>query len=62
MEKSETELYYRIADIFHENEVLHHGSPTCLGRQHLDIYFPELNIGVEYQGAQHYIAVDFFGG
>ncbi len=59
---SETELYYRIADTFHEFEVVHHGSPAWLGRQHLDIYFPELNIGVEYQGAQHYVAVDFFGG
>lgn len=59
---SETELYYRIADTFNEYEVIHHGSPSWLGRQHLDIYFPKLNIGVEYQGAQHYVAVDFFGG
>lgn len=59
---SETELYYRIADTFKEHEVIHHGSPSWLGRQHLDIYFPNLNIGVEYQGAQHYVAVDFFGG
>lgn len=59
---SETELYYRIADTFNEHEVVHHGSPPWLGRQHLDIYFPKLNIGIEYQGAQHYVAVDFFGG
>jgi len=59
---SETELYYRIADTFSDHEVIHHGSPSWLGRQHLDIYFPKLNIGVEYQGAQHYVAVDFFGG
>lgn len=59
---SETELYYRIADTFNEHEVVHHGSPLWLGRQHLDIYFPKLNIGVEYQGVQHYAAVDFFGG
>lgn len=59
---SETELYYRIADTFKGHEVVQHGSPSWLGRQHLDIYFPKLNIGVEYQGAQHYVAVDFFGG
>ena len=59
---SETELYYRIADAFQEHKVIHHGSPDWLGRQHLDIYFPELNIGIEYQGAQHYVAVDLFGG
>jgi len=59
---SETELYYKIADTFPEYKVLHHGSPDWLGRQHLDIFIPELNIGIEYQGAQHYVAVDFFGG
>jgi len=59
---SETELYYRIANTFNKHEVIHHGSPAWLGRQHLDIYFPKLNIGIEYQGAQHYVAVDFFGG
>ena len=59
---SETELYYKIADTFNEYEVVQHGSPAWLGRQHLDIYFPKLNIGIEYQGAQHYVAVDFFGG
>jgi len=59
---SETELYYLIADSFPEHNVIQHGSPIWLGRQHLDIYFPELNIGLEYQGAQHYVAIDFFGG
>jgi hypothetical protein len=28
----------------------------------LDIYFPILNIGVEYQGKQHSEPVEFFGG
>lgn len=59
---SETELFYKIADTFLDYEVVQHGSPNWLGRQHLDIYIPELNIGVEYQGAQHYEAIDFFGG
>jgi hypothetical protein len=59
---SETELYYKITEAFQEHEVIHHGSPNWLGRQHLDIYFPKVNIGIEYQGAQHYVAVDFFGG
>ena len=30
--------------------------------QSLDIYIPELNLGIEYQGIQHYEAVDMFGG
>jgi hypothetical protein len=59
---SETELYYKIKNTFPEYEVIHHASPEWLGRQHLDIYFPQLNIAVEYQGLQHYEPVDFFGG
>jgi hypothetical protein len=59
---SETELYYLISDFYSKYEVIHHASPKWLGRQHLDIYIPKLNIGVEYQGAQHYEPVDFFGG
>ena len=33
-----------------------------LGQQSLDIYVPELNVGIEYQGQQHYEPVDIFGG
>ena len=33
-----------------------------LGRQSLDIYIPEINTAIEYQGIQHFEAVDFFGG
>ena len=35
---------------------------TWLGQQSIDIYIPELRIGIEYQGEQHYKAIDFFGG
>ena len=43
-------------------EVEQHRSPVWLGRQHLDIYFPKLNIGIEYQVRQHSDPIDFFGG
>mgnify|MGYP002706397169 FL=1 len=33
-----------------------------LGQQSLDIYIPESRIGIEYQGEQHYKAVDIWGG
>jgi hypothetical protein len=59
---NETELFYRITDYFKSEEVIHHASPKWLGRQHLDIYLPKLNIGIEYQGAQHYEPIEFFGG
>ena len=35
--------------------------PNWLKPQRLDIYIPELNIGVEYQGEQHFRPVDFGG-
>ncbi|MFT4526695.1 MAG: hypothetical protein ACI85F_002871 [Bacteroidia bacterium] len=59
---SETELYYKIVEAFPAYKVTQHASPNWLGRQHLDVYFSDPMIGVEYQGAQHYEAVDFFGG
>lgn len=59
---SETLLYYQIKEAFPNHLVIHHGSPSWLGAQHLDIYFPKLKIGVEYQGKQHSEPVNFFGG
>jgi hypothetical protein len=59
---SETELYYSIKTHFPNYKVYHHGKPKWIGRQHLDIYIEELNIGIEYMGTQHYESIDFFGG
>ena len=33
-----------------------------LGRQSLDFYLPDYNIGVECQGIQHFESVEYFGG
>ena len=60
--RSETELYYSIKEAFKNTEVKQHASPRWLGLQHLDVYLPEFNIGIEYQGVQHYRPVDYFGG
>ena len=59
---SETTLYYELKNYFKEYEVQHHGQPPWLGLQHIDIWFPKLNIGVEYQGIQHDKPIEFFGG
>ena len=58
----ETELYYRLKNAFPVYEIINHGRPKFLGMQHLDIYFPKFNIGLEYQGLQHYEPVNYFGG
>lgn len=59
---SETELYYKIKEAFPDDNIIHHGRPSWLGRQHLDIFFPQKNIAIEYQGLQHEQTIDFFGG
>ena len=37
-------------------------SPRWLGAKRIDIYIPSHKVAIEYHGAQHYEAVDFFGG
>ena len=59
---SETDLYYKIKDTFPDHEVIQHARPKWLGLQHLDIYFPNDNVAIEYQGLQHYQPVEIFGG
>lgn len=59
---SETNLFYKIKNSFDGEKVIHHGRAKWLGLQHLDIYFPELNIALEYQGRQHTEIVEYFGG
>jgi hypothetical protein len=59
---SETNLFNCVNEYFEELEVIQHASPTWLGRQHLDIFIPEYNLAIEYQGKQHSEPVEFFGG
>ena len=59
---AETELFYALKARFSQETVLHHARFEWLGRQHLDIFFPERNVALEYQGPQHDEPVAFFGG
>ena len=59
---SSIDLFYEIKKHFYNEIVIHHGRPNWLGKQHLDIYLPKYNIGIEYQGDQHYYPIEFFGG
>jgi hypothetical protein len=58
----ETTLYYEIKNAFKQLEVIHHARPEWLGRQHLDIMIPQLNVAIEYHGIQHDEPIEFFGG
>lgn len=59
---SEMTLLREVQAAFPEERVIHQFSPVWLGPQSLDIYLPDHNIGIEYQGAQHSKPVEYFGG
>ena len=59
---NETLLFNYINLLFPQYTVQREASPSWLNRQRFDIYIPELNLAMEYQGQQHYVAVDLFGG
>jgi len=59
---SETILYYIVKKLFPNNIVHRHYRPGFLDGLELDIYIEGLNIGIEYQGIQHYKPVKHWGG
>ncbi|MFC0137371.1 hypothetical protein CD127_09980 [Staphylococcus petrasii] len=59
---SETTMFKIIEDIFHEYQCKRHYRPDWLQGLEIDIYIPELKIGFEYNGIQHYEAVKHWGG
>ena len=60
--KREAELHRLLLKLFPTSRVQREASPSWLGRQRLDIFLPEKRLGVEYQGRQHYKAIEHFGG
>ena len=59
---SETILYKIICQIFKFDDVKRHYRPSWLEGLELDIYVPNRNIAFEYQGIQHFQAVEHWGG
>ena len=58
--KHELSLFHAIRELY--PDVLYQYRPEWLGRQSLDLFIPSLQTAIEYQGIQHYLPVDFFGG
>lgn len=58
--KSEFSLFMLVKSYF-PNTIYQYRSVWLEG-QSLDMFIPELSMGIEYQGLQHYEAVDVFGG
>lgn len=59
---NESILFNRLKQHFSSYNVITQYRPKWLGRQSLDIYIEELNVGIEYQGDQHTRPVEFYGG
>lgn len=59
---SETTLFYELKNALPNYEVIHHGRPDWLGRQHFDIWIPKIKCAIEFQGQQHDTPIEFFGG
>ena len=59
---SETMLYHIIKEIYPNIEVLRHYRPAWLDGLELDIYIPSKKLAFEYQGIQHFQAVEHWGG
>lgn len=59
---NETLLYQLVCEIFPKEKIYRHYRPDFLEFLELDIFIPRLNIGIEYQGIQHFKPVDHWGG
>ena len=58
--KHELSLFHAVRGRY--PDTLYQYRPDWLGRQSLDLYIPSLRTAIEYQGVQHYLPVEFFGG
>lgn len=59
---SETMLYHIIEEIYPNTEIIRHNRPDWLEGLELDIYIPNKKLAFEYQGLQHFQAVEHWGG
>lgn len=59
---SETILFRVVEGIVAPREVIHHYRGRELEGLELDVWIPELRVGIEYQGQQHYQAIRHWGG
>ena len=58
----ETILFKMVCELFPSYKVVHHYRGTELEGLELDVWLPELRLGIEYQGEQHYKIVKPWGG
>jgi hypothetical protein len=59
---NETLMFELVQDLFPGEPVLHHYWPAWLMGLELDVFVPDVNLALEYQGKQHYEPVELWGG
>lgn len=59
---SESMLFNIVKRLLPHDEIIRHHRPDWLQGLELDIFIPARNLGVEYQGQQHFRAVPAWGG
>lgn len=60
--QSERDLVRIVRSLFGDLTVKVQASPKWLSPQRLDIFVPLHKLAIEYQGAQHFVPVELFGG
>lgn len=58
----ETNLYKIIQEILPDYKLMKNYRPDWLDRLELDIFVPDIPLGIEYQGIQHYHPIKHWGG
>ena len=58
--KSEQKLF-RLVSRFFEDTIFHY-TDEWISPQHIDIFIPQIQCAIEYQGEQHFLSSDYFGG
>ncbi len=59
---AETTLYNTIVSLFPELKVIKNYRGAELQGLELDVWIPEIKVGIEYQGEQHFKAIEHWGG
>ncbi len=60
--KSELLVFEYCQKLYGADNVLFQYSPSFLGKMSYDVFITTKNVAIEYQGKQHFMPVDFFGG
>lgn len=59
---SETMLTRIVERLLPDEEIVRHARPPWLDGLELDLWLPGRRLGIEYQGQQHFVAIEAWGG